>query len=177
MESDLYNHCTTKRWRYGALTNENRMEFQRDQPTSFKKRKQENCIFFGSFASRRSRQAQIFRSILIGFISPVAEVSFAIITYQEFSVMLRLLIVAPLSSAIFEFMDCVEIILDFDKPLGARCQRFQRHSEKSNSLALATPRICQTKMCSGPLRTKVCFGSEEMNPDKLIDTTELNRVL
>ena len=44
----------------------------------------------------------------------------AILTYHEFSVMLRLLTGAPLTSTIFEFMDCVEIVLDVDKPLGAR---------------------------------------------------------
>ena len=73
--------------------------------------------FFISFASRRSRLGQIFHSIRIGLISPVR---LAFLTYHEFSVMLRLLTVAPLSSTIFEFMDCVEIVLDVDKPLGAR---------------------------------------------------------
>ena len=56
-------------------------------------------------------------SILIGFISPVAEASLAIVTYQELSVMLRLLSVASLSSIIFKFIDCLETVLDVDKPL------------------------------------------------------------
>ena len=76
--------------------------------------------FFRSFASRRSRQGQIFHFILIGFISPVAEASLGVSDFYEFSVMLRLLTVAPLSSTIFEFMDCVGIVPDVDKPLGAR---------------------------------------------------------
>ena len=42
----------------------------------------------------------------------MAEASLAILTYQEFSVMPRLLTVASLSSTIFNFMDCVEIVLD-----------------------------------------------------------------
>ena len=46
------------------------------------------------------------------------EASLAIMTYQEFSVMLRLLPVASLSSTIFKFMDFTEIVLDVDKPLG-----------------------------------------------------------
>ena len=49
----------------------------------------------------------------------MTEDSLAILTYQEFSLMLRLLTVASLSSSIFEFIDCVEIVLDVDKPLGA----------------------------------------------------------
>ena len=65
--------------------------------------------FFRSFANRRSRQGQIFHSILIGFTSPVAEASLGVSDFHEFSVMLRLLTVAPLSSTIFEFMDFVEI--------------------------------------------------------------------
>ena len=65
-------------------------------------------VFFRNFASLRSRQGHIFHSILIGFIALVAEVWLAILTYQEFLVMLRLLTVATLSSTIFEFMDCVE---------------------------------------------------------------------
>ena len=77
-------------------------------------------IFFIRFTSRRSRPGQIFHSILIGFIALVAEVWLAILTYQEFLVMLRLLTVATLSSTIFEFMDCVKIVLDVHKPLGAR---------------------------------------------------------
>ena len=76
--------------------------------------------FFRSVASRRSRQGHVFRFILIGFISPVAEASLGASDFHEFSVMLRLLTVASLSSTIFEFMDCAEIVLDVDKPLGAR---------------------------------------------------------
>ena len=50
----------------------------------------------------------------------MVEASLAIVTHQEFSVMQRLLTVTSMSSKIFEFMDCVEIFLDVDKPLGAR---------------------------------------------------------
>ena len=50
----------------------------------------------------------------------MAEASLAILSYQEFLVMLQLLTVASLSSSIFEFADCVEIVLGVDKPLGAR---------------------------------------------------------
>ena len=86
-----------------------------------KKKKQENLNFFRSFASRRTSQGQIFHSILIGFISLVAEASlgdsdlswiFGDAAIDD--------CVAPLRSTIFEFMDCVEIVLDVDKPLGAR---------------------------------------------------------
>ena len=76
-------------------------------------------FFFRNFASR-SRQGQIFHCILIGFISPVVEASLVIVTYVEFSVMQRVLNVAPLSSTMFEFMACVEILLEVDKPRGAR---------------------------------------------------------
>ena len=69
---------------------------------------------------RRPRQGQIFHSIFIGLVSSVVEASLAIVTSQEFSEMLQLLFVASLSSQIFKDMDCVEIVLDVDKPLSAR---------------------------------------------------------
>ena len=50
----------------------------------------------------------------------MVETSFAIVTNQEFSVMQRLLTAALLSSTSFEFMDSVEIFMDFDNLLGAR---------------------------------------------------------
>ena len=75
--------------------------------------------FFRNFACRRSRQDQILHPIPIAFISLVAEASLATLTYLELSVMLRLLTVALPSSTIFEFTDCLEIVLDVDKPLGA----------------------------------------------------------
>ena len=56
----------------------------------------------------------------MGFISPVAEASLETLTYQEFSVMLRLLTEVSPSSTIVDFIDWVEIVLDVDKPLGPR---------------------------------------------------------
>ena len=50
----------------------------------------------------------------------MVETSFAIVAYRKFSVMLLLLTVTSLNSKIFKFMNCVEIVLDVDKLLGAR---------------------------------------------------------
>ena len=47
------------------------------------------------------------------------EALLAIVTYQEFSVMPRLLTVASLRSTIFKFKDCAEIVQGVEKPLGA----------------------------------------------------------
>ena len=58
--------------------------------------------------------------LLIDFISLVVEAFLALVTYQEFSVMLRLLTVASLSSTISKFLDCVKIVVNVDNPLGAR---------------------------------------------------------
>ena len=105
----------TVRWRMKIEKN-----FNKTSSSHLKNGNRENYIFLENSPSRRSRQGQIFRPILINFISRVVEALLLIVTYQEFPVMQRLLTVASLSSTIFEFIDFVEVILNIDKPHGAR---------------------------------------------------------
>ena len=76
--------------------------------------------FFRSFASRRSRQGQIFHCILIGFISPVAEASLG---HSDLSWIFDDATIADCGTT--EFNDfwiygLCGIVLDVDKPLDAR---------------------------------------------------------
>ena len=69
--------------------------------------------------SRLSRQGQIFHSVLIDFISPVAEASLGDF---HLSGIFGNATIADCRITVFndfESMDCVEIVLDVDKPLGA----------------------------------------------------------
>ena len=75
---------------------------------------------FRSFANRRSRQGQIFHSILIGFISPVAEASLGGSDLSRIFGDAAIADCGTTQSTIFEFIDCVEIVPNVDKPLGAR---------------------------------------------------------
>ena len=111
-----YNDDVMVLWRMKIQWN-----FNKPSPSLLKKGNGKNCIPFRNFASRRSRQGQIFHSLLIGCISPEVKASLAIMTYQEFSVMLRLLSVTSLSWRIFRFIDCAEVVLDVDKLFGPLC--------------------------------------------------------
>ena len=73
----LQNVGGMARWRLKTEWN-----FNETSPSHLKKRKQEKLyFFFRNFACHQSGQSQIFHSLLIGFISTVAEVSLVIFTY------------------------------------------------------------------------------------------------
>ena len=121
------------------------------------KRKQEKLYFFRSFANRRSRPGQIFQSILIGFYFACGR-GFDC----DFDLSGIFINATIADCCITEFIDFRVYVSCGNSP-GHSLVTWRSaiaiigHSEKKNSLNLAT-RLCQAKIRSRPLGTKVCFG-------------------